>query len=95
VTRVGGNPELVVEGEEGYLVPRGNAEEAARAMLALLDDPVHARTLGAAGHRRVVDRFQLDTSIARYAELYEAAAARLRGIPAGSRPSFGSSRAIA
>jgi N-acetyl-alpha-D-glucosaminyl L-malate synthase BshA len=82
VTRVGGNPELVVDGEEGYLVPREDDAEVARAILTLLEDPARARAFGAAGQRRVQERFQLNTSISRYADLYQAAAARLRGVPA-------------
>src|SRR5262249_38406521 len=39
VTQVGGNPELVNEGEHGFLVPRGDATSAATAILALLTDP--------------------------------------------------------
>ena len=49
VTAVGGNPEIVRDGVEGLLVPRGDAEAAAGAFLCLLDDPAAAAAMGAAG----------------------------------------------
>ncbi|MFW5642163.1 MAG: glycosyltransferase [Roseicyclus sp.] len=53
---VDGIPELVRDGETGTLVPPGDAEALAGAILALLADPAAARRLGEAGRRRVLAR---------------------------------------
>ena len=70
VTRVGGNPELVEEGVSGLLAPRGDANTFGHALLKLLEDSGRARSFGAAGRRAVLERFQLDQAVGRYAELY-------------------------
>ena len=49
VTAVGGNPEMVRDGIDGLLVPRGDAAGAAAALLRLLDNPGIAADMGAAG----------------------------------------------
>lgn len=70
-TRVGGNPELVVEGETGFLVPPRNPEAFAERVTALLRDPVLRRRLGAAGRRRVEERFDIRAAASRYLAVYE------------------------
>jgi glycosyltransferase involved in cell wall biosynthesis len=70
VTAVGGNPEIVREGREGFLVPRGDAPAAAAALLRLLDDPAVAIALGNAGRARVADRYRLEQTVASYGRLY-------------------------
>ena len=76
VTAVGGNPEIVREGVDGLLAPRGDAPAIAAALLRLLDDRALARTLGASAAERVRTSFRLDTTIGRYYELYSGAAGR-------------------
>lgn len=71
VTAVGGNPELVRHELDGLLVPRGDAEAMADCLSQLLHDPMRASTMGQSGRRRVMDEFQIDTTIARYAALYD------------------------
>ena len=48
-TRVGGNPELVADGESGELVPVGDVHALATALMALLDDPERAVRQGSGG----------------------------------------------
>ncbi len=71
VTDVGGNPEIVRDGQEGLLVPRGDAEKTAAALLRLLRNPNEAESLGQAGARRVQERYRLERTIESYGELYE------------------------
>jgi L-malate glycosyltransferase len=78
VTAVGGNSEIVVHGEHGYLVPRGDATAAAEAMLRLLRDPARACAMGEAGRRRVHERYDLSRTVERYYGHYADAASRLR-----------------
>jgi glycosyltransferase involved in cell wall biosynthesis len=82
VTAVGGNPEVVRDGVEGLLVPRGDAAAAAAALLRLLDDPAGAARMGAAGRARVEERYQLGRTVGAYLALYEQLC---RGRAAGGR----------
>jgi glycosyltransferase involved in cell wall biosynthesis len=70
VTAVGGNPEIVRDGVDGYLVPRGDASAIASAILGMLDEPEAARAIGAAGATRVRERYPLERTIDRYFALY-------------------------
>jgi glycosyltransferase involved in cell wall biosynthesis len=56
-TDVGGNRELVRDGETGRLVPPGDAGALASAILELLADPARAAALAGAGHRLALARF--------------------------------------
>jgi len=73
-TRVGANPELVVEGTTGTLVPPGDSGALAAGMLATLANPSAAATRGRAGRARVEQRFSLERMVDRYHELYSALA---------------------
>jgi len=45
-SRIGGIPELVSDGINGFLVPPDNSSELARCIMLLLDDPVLAKEMG-------------------------------------------------
>ena len=78
VTDVGGNPEIVRQGIDGVLVPRTDANQAAMAMLRILQDPRLAASMGESARRRVRERYSLENTVAMYFDRYVAAAARLR-----------------
>ncbi|BAL25903.1 sugar transferase, PEP-CTERM/EpsH1 system associated [Azoarcus sp. KH32C] len=83
-TRVGGNPELVVEGETGALVPPGDSVMLAAALEPYALDPVLAKRHGAAGRQRVELEFSIDGMVASYAGLYESLLAGAgRAVPVG------------
>lgn len=84
-TRVGGNPELVVDGETGLLVESADAERLATAMTRLLSDPREARRLGQNSRRRVTDRFTTAAMVRAYEALYDAVLER--SLPDPSRGS--------
>jgi len=69
-TRVGGIPEVVVDGETGWLVEPGDATEMAAKVNVLLADPARAEQFGRAGRARVVAHFSWKAIAARTAELY-------------------------
>jgi L-malate glycosyltransferase len=69
-TRVGGSPEIVVDGETGLLVPPGEPDVLAHALTELTADRARARAMGLAGRRRVCERFTLRTMINHYASAY-------------------------
>jgi glycosyltransferase involved in cell wall biosynthesis len=74
-----GPTEIVEHGVTGFLFDPARPEDAARHVVALLRDPATARTMGAAGRRRVRDVFSVDGQVAGF----EAVLASLaRGGPA-------------
>ena len=70
-TRGGAFPEVVVDGETGILVERGDSEGLAAAIAKLLADPHLRQRMGAAGRKRVRQLFTWDRSVARLEELYD------------------------
>jgi glycosyltransferase involved in cell wall biosynthesis len=70
LTAVGGNGELVRDGIEGFLVPRHDDEAAAQALIRILADDALRSRLGADARHRALSTYQLDRTVARYAELY-------------------------
>ncbi|TMG23365.1 MAG: glycogen synthase [Chloroflexi bacterium] len=76
-SRVGGIPEIVVQGETGYLVDYNPDDtetfttELAGRINELLTDNALARKMGKAGRRRVLDHFGWPAIAARTVELYD------------------------
>jgi starch synthase len=76
-SRVGGIPEIVVEGETGFLVDYDAAHTdrfasgLAEKIRVVLDDGALARRMGEAGRRRVLEHFGWPSIAARTADLYE------------------------
>lgn len=56
-TEGGGPSEIITHGKSGILVPRGDSESLASAIRILLENAIHAKELGEAGRRVVVERF--------------------------------------
>ncbi len=70
-TEVGGPPEILADGREGYLLPPREPRAWARAVRRIAEDPEHARELGDAGRRRVEQQFTVERHVAAMRELYE------------------------
>jgi glycosyltransferase involved in cell wall biosynthesis len=87
----GGVPDVVKDGEAGYLVPFGDLDRLAWALGGLVDDPAKARRLGEAGRALVDhgytwdDRFATLESRAR-ALMVGRSGSTARSINAGSKP---------
>jgi glycosyltransferase involved in cell wall biosynthesis len=71
VTDVGGNGELVVEGETGFLVSSGDAKVFAEKICILLKDKTLAKRMGANGKRRVDSKFSQERMIRYYENVYK------------------------
>jgi glycosyltransferase involved in cell wall biosynthesis len=70
-TRAGGNPELVVDEETGYLVPVGDHASVSKALVEILTNRDRAETMASAGRARIESLFTLETTFGAYQELYE------------------------
>ena len=69
-SNVGGLPEVVLDGETGFLAPVGNVEEMAKQVRRLLTDAdLHAR-MSRAARSRVEAHFQLEPAVDRYQAAY-------------------------
>jgi glycosyltransferase involved in cell wall biosynthesis len=80
---VGGVCEAVVEGETGYLVPRGDAGALTERLTALLEDPALRKAMGRAGRHRYHEHF-------RFERMYQETLGVYRSmIEASDRPSTG------
>jgi len=71
-SRVGGLPEVVDDGETGFLLPMGDVDGMAAAALKLLEDPARARRFGATARARALERFSQAKVVERYVAFYEA-----------------------
>jgi N-acetyl-alpha-D-glucosaminyl L-malate synthase BshA len=70
-TRVGGVPELITDGEDGFLEAVGDVEaQAGKALQLLTDEALHAR-MAAAARRTATTRFCTDRIIPQYESYYE------------------------
>ena len=59
-TRVGGVPDVVREGEDGFLVDPGDVDALAERLARLAADPELRERLGAAGRARVIPRYSVE-----------------------------------
>lgn len=71
-TAVGGTPEVIEDGVNGYLVPPGSPGELARRVLALVADEPQRRAMGESGRRRVLAGFTFAAQSVRYQQLFRA-----------------------
>jgi glycosyltransferase involved in cell wall biosynthesis len=88
-TRIGAIPEIVAEGESGYLVSPQNSVELAHALQLLLIDPARCEQFGAFGHKSSVQRYsweetgsKLATYIERTARLASSCSSHTSLLPA-------------
>jgi glycosyltransferase involved in cell wall biosynthesis len=82
VTDVGGNRELVIDGETGLLVPPRTPEAVAAGILSLIRAPERAQALGWAGRHTVERYFSHDIKAERVEALYRQILHRKGYLPA-------------
>lgn len=70
-TNVGGNPELVQDGRNGFTVPVGDVAALAERIGRLLSDSGLARSLGQQARADVKDKCSVGTMVAAHISLYE------------------------
>lgn len=69
-THVGGNPEVVADGQTGLLVPAGSPEALASAVAVLWADRHLCARMGEAGRLRAESLFDVRAMVAAYEKLY-------------------------
>lgn len=74
-TRVGANPELVVNGSTGLVVPPADAPALAASLVRLSQERAAASAMGGAGRRRVEENFSLEAMTRHYESVYRRALA--------------------
>lgn len=70
-TDVGGNPELVKDGQNGFLVPTEQPEAAAARIIDLLRDRELAKRMGHCGRQVVEQSFTVEHMVSKLVELYD------------------------
>jgi sugar transferase (PEP-CTERM/EpsH1 system associated) len=69
-TRVGGNPEVVIDGDTGFLVNPQNPAALAEKLLLLMKDSGLRKRMGIAGRARVIKHFSIQQTVKEYEECY-------------------------
>jgi glycosyltransferase involved in cell wall biosynthesis len=70
-TRVGGIPDLVLDGETGMLVPPRDPQALAAALAQYATNPGLLRAHGASARQRVESRYSIGAMLAAYLALYD------------------------
>jgi glycosyltransferase involved in cell wall biosynthesis len=78
VTDVGGNPEAVLDGETGCVVPPYRPKAIADAILRLARNPELRRHLGEEARARAEDKFSIERCVRAHADLYQDLLGRAR-----------------
>lgn len=70
-TKVGGNPEIVVDGHTGLLVPAGDSIALAAAVVHLCEHKEQWSRMAQAARERVERHFDIRSTVRKYQQLYE------------------------
>jgi len=69
--KTGAIPELITDGETGFLAEPGNPEAFASALESLARDPALRQRMGSTARQRAVERFSLDVSVENTLRVYD------------------------
>jgi len=69
-TRVGGIPDVVRDGVDGFLVDLGDADALADRLADLAADPIRRAEMGASGRARVFERYAVERLVDDVDKLY-------------------------
>ena len=70
-SRVGGIPEIIRDGVDGFLVPPDDPEALAEKLKVLLSDPELRERMGRNARKRFLEKFELSRNIGRHADFFE------------------------
>jgi glycosyltransferase involved in cell wall biosynthesis len=77
-TAVGGNADLVVHGQTGFITPPANPQAMAQQLVALASNPWQAQRMGQAGRQRVLANFSMQAMVSAYQRVYDQQLRRIR-----------------
>ena len=77
VTSFGGNPYMVEDGVNGYLVPIKDSHAMADAIVRIMEDPALAEKLGQGARRMFEERFTAEAMTRKLEKIYDAEAVRI------------------
>jgi glycosyltransferase involved in cell wall biosynthesis len=70
-TDVGGNAELIRNGETGYVVRHADADDLAARLLELIRNPEKAAAMGRAARRRIEEEFTIEKTVDQTTRLFD------------------------
>jgi len=70
-TRHSGFPEQVIDGVNGFLVPEGNPQALADAIIKMIEHPELWAQFGRAGREHVIKNYNADTLMDKQVEIYK------------------------
>jgi len=79
-TAVGGNSDLVRQGQTGYLVAPSDPQAIAQRLVGLAENPMQGRSMGQAGRQRAQTTFSLQAMVGTYQSVYDQQLRRLRPV---------------
>ena len=88
-TAVGSNPDLLVAGETGLLIPPADQQALKAAIASLAENSKLRRRMGSQGRQRIERQFGIQGMVRAYGQLYSELAER--AISAAVRPQYRSS----
>lgn len=80
-THVGGNADLVLHDQTGFVVPAGDPVLMSHSIIKMASNRDHAQALGLAGRQRVLQRFSLAAMVNTYQHVYDQQLRRISGLP--------------
>jgi L-malate glycosyltransferase len=72
-TNVGGNPEIILDGQTGILVPRGDQFKFAEAILNIANDLQYRGKMAENGRNRIFEKFTFTQMVENYVNTYKRA----------------------
>jgi glycosyltransferase involved in cell wall biosynthesis len=70
-TGVGGNADLVIHGQTGFITPPSDPHAMAQRLIALANNPLQAQIMGRAGRDRVLEYFNMQSMVSAYQRIYD------------------------
>ena len=70
-TAVGGNADLVLHGQTGFITPPADSTAMAQQLVALAGNPWQAQRMGQAGRQRVLANFSMQAMVSAYQRVYD------------------------